>query len=333
MISRGRRGRLLVGLAALGFVLLAVAPIGPAMLLTLEERFPRPAAVAGQDRRHPGARRRCRAGAFALLRRDRVQQLGVARARRDSAGPPPSRSKARTGRRRRRVFPVGSAESRATLGFVVEQGIAPGRIILEERSRSTHENAVYAKELIRPPAGRDLDSRHLGLSHAARGRVLRCGRVAGDPLSGRLQNRSADRPRPRVSACSTGSPQAPSPARSGPAYWAIGRWDGRAVVSRAAEAPGRRRSKPAQRADGGEDAPHDKQGHPAPIDHTIHCNPPETQHPTESRRLVIPIRLARYRRYRHVSSPFASAAHGSSAARSSSRPPAPPHPPPAGLLP
>ena len=49
--------------------------------------------------------------------------------------------------------PVGLAELRATLGFVVEQGIAPERIILEERSRSTHENAVYAKELIRPLPG------------------------------------------------------------------------------------------------------------------------------------------------------------------------------------
>jgi len=29
----------------------------------------------------------------------------------------------------------------------------PTRIILEERSRSTHENAVYAKEMIRPQPG------------------------------------------------------------------------------------------------------------------------------------------------------------------------------------
>ena len=49
--------------------------------------------------------------------------------------------------------PVGLAESRATLGFVLEQGIAHDRIILETRSRSTHENAVYAKELIRPAPG------------------------------------------------------------------------------------------------------------------------------------------------------------------------------------
>jgi uncharacterized SAM-binding protein YcdF (DUF218 family) len=49
--------------------------------------------------------------------------------------------------------PVGFAESRATLSFVVEEGIPLARVILEDRSRSTHENAVYAKEMIRPEPG------------------------------------------------------------------------------------------------------------------------------------------------------------------------------------
>ena len=39
------------------------------------------------------------------------------------------------------------------MGFVIDQGIAPERVIAEERSRSTHENAVYAKELVRPASG------------------------------------------------------------------------------------------------------------------------------------------------------------------------------------
>jgi uncharacterized SAM-binding protein YcdF (DUF218 family) len=47
-------------------------------------------------------------------------------------------------------LPVGFAESRATSSFVVEEGIPAARIVLEEQSRSTHENAVYAKDLIRP---------------------------------------------------------------------------------------------------------------------------------------------------------------------------------------
>jgi len=41
-ISRGRRGKVLVAISLLGFLVLAVAPIGPAMVLALEERFPRP---------------------------------------------------------------------------------------------------------------------------------------------------------------------------------------------------------------------------------------------------------------------------------------------------
>ena len=50
-------------------------------------------------------------------------------------------------------FPVGYSEARATLGFVVDEGIAPARILLEEKSRSTHENAVYTRELFRPAPG------------------------------------------------------------------------------------------------------------------------------------------------------------------------------------
>jgi len=43
MLLRGRRrGELLVVLSAIGLLLLAVAPIGPAMMLVLEQRFPRP---------------------------------------------------------------------------------------------------------------------------------------------------------------------------------------------------------------------------------------------------------------------------------------------------
>jgi len=45
LLTRGRRGKVLVGLSALGFALLAVVPIGPAMMLPLEERFPRPAKL------------------------------------------------------------------------------------------------------------------------------------------------------------------------------------------------------------------------------------------------------------------------------------------------
>lgn len=153
LLSRGRRGRVLVGLAALGFALLAVAPIGPAMLLALEERFPRPAQLPeridgilllggavdpalslsyGETVFNSSAARVL--GGVALARRHPEAKLVLVSG---EGG----------------FSPVGYSEARATLAFVVEEGIASARILLEEKSRSTHENAVYTKEMIRPAPG------------------------------------------------------------------------------------------------------------------------------------------------------------------------------------
>jgi len=152
-ISRWRRGKVLIGLSALGFALLAVAPIGPAMLLALEQRLPRPAALPERidgilvlgGAVDPAVSQSYGETVF----NSAVARVlgGIALARRH-----PEAKLALIGGEGGFV-PVGLPESRATLGFVVEQGIAPGRVILEERSRSTHENAVFAKELIRPGPG------------------------------------------------------------------------------------------------------------------------------------------------------------------------------------
>jgi uncharacterized SAM-binding protein YcdF (DUF218 family) len=153
LLSRGRRGRVLVGLSALGFTLLAVAPIGPAMLLALERWMPRPAVLPDKidgilvlgGAVDP---------ALSLSYGETVFNSAVARVLAGTALARryPEAKLALIGGEGGFV-PVGLAESRATLGFVIEQGIAPGRVILEERSRSTHENAVYATELIRPAPG------------------------------------------------------------------------------------------------------------------------------------------------------------------------------------
>ena len=153
LASRGRRGRILVGLSALGFLLLAVAPIGPAMLLALEQRLPRPAAL---PERIDGILVLGGAvePALSLSYGETVFNSAVARVLAGTALARryPEAKLALIGGEGGFV-PVGLAESRATLGLVIEQGIAPERVILEERSRSTHENAVYAKELIRPAPG------------------------------------------------------------------------------------------------------------------------------------------------------------------------------------
>jgi uncharacterized SAM-binding protein YcdF (DUF218 family) len=153
MLSRGSRGNALVALAALGFVVLAVAPIGPAMLLALEERFPRPAALPEKidgilvlgGAVDPALSRYYGETIF----NSAVMRVvgGIALARRH-----PEAKLVLVGGEGG-LFPVGLAESRATVGFVLDEGIGRERVRLEERSRSTHENAVYAKEMVRPAPG------------------------------------------------------------------------------------------------------------------------------------------------------------------------------------
>lgn len=151
--SRRRKGRILIGLAAIGFLVFAVAPVGPAMLLVLEQRFPRPQTLPD---RIDGILVLGGAvdPALSLAYRETVFNSSVARvlagialARRY-----PEAKLALVGGEGE-LFPIGLAEARATLGFVVDEGIAATRILLEERSRSTHENAVLAKETIRPGPG------------------------------------------------------------------------------------------------------------------------------------------------------------------------------------
>ncbi len=151
LLSRGRRGKALVALSALGFALLTVAPIGPATLLGLEQRFPPPAPLPERvdgilvlggavnsvlEFSFGVTAATCSAAqvfdAVALARRYPVAKLVLV-----GGG----------------SFPFGYSDARATLQFVVDQGIAPARILVEEKSRTTHENAVYAKELVRPAPG------------------------------------------------------------------------------------------------------------------------------------------------------------------------------------
>lgn len=153
ILSRGRRGKMLVGLSALGFVLLAVAPIGPAMLLALEERFPGPVQL---PERIDGILVLGGAvdPALSLTYGETVFNSSIARVLRGielARRHPEAKLALVSGEGA--FFPVGYSEARATLGFVEDEGIAPARILLEEKSRSTHENAVYTKEVFRPAPG------------------------------------------------------------------------------------------------------------------------------------------------------------------------------------
>ena len=156
LLLRGRRrGESLVVLSAIGFLLLAVAPIGPALMLVLEQRFPRPPKL---PERIDGIL--VLGGAvdprISLSYGETVFNSSIARvlAGVALARHHPEAKLALVGGEGE-FFPVGFAEVRATSGFMLEEGIPATRIILEDRSRSTHENAVFAKELIRPGSGQN----------------------------------------------------------------------------------------------------------------------------------------------------------------------------------
>jgi uncharacterized SAM-binding protein YcdF (DUF218 family) len=156
LLLRGRRrGELLVVLSAIGLLLLAVAPIGPAMMLVLEQRFPQPSTlpdrIDGILVLGGAVDPRISLAYGETVFNSSIGRVlaGIALARKH-----PEAKLALVGGEGE-FFPIGFAESRATSRFVVEEGIPATRVIIEERSRSTHENAVFAKELIRPGAGQN----------------------------------------------------------------------------------------------------------------------------------------------------------------------------------
>ena len=148
LLSRGRCGKAPVALSTLGFTLLTVAPVGPATLLILEERFPPPAAL---PERVDGIL--VLGGAVNSML---VFSSGVTAAKCSAARVFDAVLLARRYPAAKLVlvgggvFPIGYTDARATLQFVVDQGIAPARILLEGKSRTTHENVIYARELVRP---------------------------------------------------------------------------------------------------------------------------------------------------------------------------------------
>lgn len=151
--GRSRRGDVLVRLAAIGFLAIAVLPIGPALLLALETRFPPPrelpkdvsgiVVLGGQV--SPSLSRAY--GGTVFSRPPTRLLAGVELARKY-----PQATLAVLGGEGS-FFPIGLAESKASLPFLLDEGIARSRIVLEENSRSTHENAVDGKALLRPKPG------------------------------------------------------------------------------------------------------------------------------------------------------------------------------------
>lgn len=153
--KRGRAGRGLLLAGAALYLLCAIAPLGQWLVLPLENRFSRPPAdmpapdgiiVLGgaMDDSMIEAR-----GALVLGPSGSRMTEGVALALRYP--------------RAKMVFTGGSAdisgdprrmtEAEAARRLFESLGLPPGRVIYEDRSRNTWENAVFTRDLVQPKAG------------------------------------------------------------------------------------------------------------------------------------------------------------------------------------
>jgi uncharacterized SAM-binding protein YcdF (DUF218 family) len=150
LVTGGRAGRVLKGLALAALLALAL-PVGALLLRPLEARFPRPAlpdAVDGVVVLGGAVR-----PALALARdeaatNEHAERLhaGLALARRYPGVP-----LVHTGGSARLV-PGGPTEAAVAARWYEEAGLEPGRLVLEGRSRTTHENAVLTAALLGPAA-------------------------------------------------------------------------------------------------------------------------------------------------------------------------------------
>jgi uncharacterized SAM-binding protein YcdF (DUF218 family) len=147
-----RRARLLVVLATLAMLAIAVLPLGAWTIVPLEERFPQPALppridgiiLLGGAVNLPITRAH---GQVALNRfAERITEtLALARLHPEArvlvSGGDPG------------LDPGGLTEAQAMRTLLLALGLDERRLLLEERSRNTYENAVYSKALAQPQPG------------------------------------------------------------------------------------------------------------------------------------------------------------------------------------
>jgi uncharacterized SAM-binding protein YcdF (DUF218 family) len=145
-----RRGFRLAGAAAVALALVAVLPIGDWIAAPLEARFPVPSFPAHIDgivvlggavnaeltKAHGDVALNAAAArvvqAFILARRHPEAKLLL-------SGGDGS------------IFPLpGEREADTTRRLMIELGIAPERILVEDRSRNTYENALFSRALAEP---------------------------------------------------------------------------------------------------------------------------------------------------------------------------------------
>lgn len=152
-LSGRRRGFGLITAAAVGFLALTALPVGEWLLVPLENRFAPPASLPPRvdgivvlggvvDESVTEVR-----GQIQLSEAGERLVIGALLARRYKA------ARVVLAGGNSRLFSSGPAESDAMRTFFVEEGVEPARIVVESRSRTTYENAVFARELAMPKEG------------------------------------------------------------------------------------------------------------------------------------------------------------------------------------
>ena len=154
LMRRARLGALCLGAGMLFYVAAGIGPLGYALVRPLEDRFPRPpeAMVAPIGIIVLGG------GMNELLYKDRgAFVLGSDGSRMTDAiilsRRFPEAKVIFTGGSNSLINEEGITEADAARAFFIAMGLAPERLIFEDRSRNTDENARFTKELVQPKAG------------------------------------------------------------------------------------------------------------------------------------------------------------------------------------
>jgi uncharacterized SAM-binding protein YcdF (DUF218 family) len=159
LVARGRRPQLGMRLATGGLAALVLAgllPIGNLLILPLEERFATVAAPKPEDQVagiillggfEDGWVSSGRPGLMLNEAAERLTE-GLRLARRLDPVPVVFTGGAA-------VLLLQGADAAGPVGaFLKDAGVAAERIVLEGRSRNTHENAVFTRDLVKPVRGR-----------------------------------------------------------------------------------------------------------------------------------------------------------------------------------
>jgi len=152
MLWRRRWGLRFVALGVLGYVIAGFSPLGHWLMMPLEDRFPRPELteavdgiiVLGGSVDTLVSRGR---GVTALNEAAERLSEGAALARRF----PDARLVFSGGSGD--ILYEGTTEAVGAKWLFARLGIAPERLVLEDRSRNTAENAAFTRDLLRPEPG------------------------------------------------------------------------------------------------------------------------------------------------------------------------------------